>query len=292
MKNLNKREVLFDYMRICWGLGLTAVGLDVFLIPNKIAAGGISGVSTILHHLYNLPVGVSMLVMNVVLFSIGFKILGKAFGAKSLLASFCLSLFIDLFAWLAPFDQFTDDLLIASIFGNLLTGMGMAIIFDRNASTGGTDIIARILTKYASLNIGRALLAIDFLVAISAGYFFDSVELGMYSLLSVMINCYMIDVFVNVINVSRMVLIISTKTREISDCAIIELDRGGTLLPFEGAYTGKSGSLLMMVIRPRQTAKLREIVRKIDPSAFMIVNNVNRVAGKGFKNIWDPSVEI
>ncbi|MCD4655720.1 YitT family protein [bacterium] len=292
MKITNKQTAIFDYLRIYWGLGLVAIGLNFFLIPNKIASGGISGISTILHHLYDLPVGSSMLVMNVVLFTIGFKILGKGFGARTIVAAISLSLAIDFLAWILPVRQITDDLLIASIFGNLLTGIGMAIVFDRNASTGGTDIIARILTHYSSMNIGRALLAIDFVVAISAGFFMKSMDIGMYSLLSVMINCYTIDAFVNVINVSRLVLVISTKTREISAAALKALNRGGTLLPFEGAYTGNTGSILMMVIRPRQTAKLREIVRKIDPRAFVIVNNVNRVAGEGFKNIWDPSGEI
>jgi len=286
------KTAIFDYLRIGWGLFLTAVGLDLFLIPNKIAAGGISGVATILFHLFDIPVGGSMLVMNVILFTIGFKILGKGFGAKTIVASIGLSVMVDAFAWLFPLKQMTDDLLIASIFGNLLTGIGMAVIFDRNASTGGTDVIARILNRYSSMNIGRALLTIDFVVAAAAGFFLHSVDIGMYSLLSVLINCFTIDAFVNVINVSRMVLIISTKTREIAAVAMEDLNRGGTLLPFEGAYTGNSGRMLMMVIRPRQTARLRELVRAIDPSAFVVVNTVNRVAGKGFKSIWDPSGEI
>lgn len=292
VNNLKIKTAVWDYLRIGWGLILTALGLNLFLIPNKIAAGGISGIATILFHIFNIPVGGSMLIMNVILFTIGFKILGKGFGAKTIVASVGLSVLVDACAWLLPVEQMTDDLLIASIFGNLMTGIGMAVIFDRNASTGGTDIIARILNRYSSMNIGRALLTIDFCIAAAAGFFLKSVDIGMYSLLSVLINCFTIDAFVNVINVSRMVMIISARTREIAATAMAELDRGGTLIPFEGGYTGNNGQLLMMVIRPRQTARLRELVRKIDPSAFVIVNNVNRVAGKGFKSIWDPSGEI
>ncbi|HPQ40755.1 MAG TPA: YitT family protein [bacterium] len=292
MSHPKTKTAIFDYLRIGWGLVLTALGLNLFLIPNKIAAGGISGIATILFHTFHIPVGGSMLIMNVILFSIGFKILGKGFGAKTIVASIGLSVLVDASAWLLPVRQMTDDLLIASIFGNLLTGIGMAIIFDRNASTGGTDIIARILNRTSSMNIGRALLTIDFCVAAGAGFFLHSVDIGMYSLLSVLINCFTIDAFVNVINVSRMVLIISTKTRQIAAIAMAELNRGGTLIPFEGAYTCHTGQMLMMVIRPRQTARLRELVRDIDPHAFVIVNNVNRVAGEGFKSIWDPSGEI
>ena len=292
MVSAKTRFLVFDYLRIFWGLMLTALGLNLFLIPNKIAAGGISGVATILFHTLDLPVGASMLVMNVILFSIGFKILGKGFGAKTIVASVGLSVLIDGLAKIIPIQQLSDDLLIASIFGNLMTGIGMAIIFDRNASTGGTDIIARIMTRYSSMNIGRALMAIDFTVAAAAGFVLHSVDIGMYSLLSVLINCYTIDAFVNVINMSRMVFIISTKSREISEVAMKELNRGCTLMPFEGAYSGNKGDMLMMVIRPRQTARLRELIRTIDPRAFMVVNNVNRVTGEGFKSIWDPSAEI
>lgn len=233
-----------------------------------------------------------MLIMNIILFTIGFKILGKGFGAKTIVASIGLSVLIDGLTWVLPVKRMTEDLLIASIFGNLMTGMGMAIIFDRNASTGGTDIIARILNRYSAMNIGRALLAIDFTVAAAAGISLNSVDVGMYSLLSVLINCYTIDAFVNVINVSRMVLIISTRTRIIAAAAMDELRRGGTFVPFEGAFTGNRGDMLMMVIRPRQTARLRELVRRIDPRAFVIVSNVNRVAGEGFKSIWDPSGDL
>ncbi|MBN1295337.1 YitT family protein [bacterium] len=292
MSDPKTKERVFDYVRIGWGLALTAAGLDLFLIPNKIAAGGISGVATILYHLMDIPVGGSMLIMNIILFTIGFKILGKGFGAKTIVASIGLSVLIDGLTWVLPVKRMTEDLLIASIFGNLMTGMGMAIIFDRNASTGGTDIIARILNRYSAMNIGRALLAIDFTVAAAAGISLNSVDVGMYSLLSVLINCYTIDAFVNVINVSRMVLIISTRTRIIAAAAMDELRRGGTFVPFEGAFTGNRGDMLMMVIRPRQTARLRELVRRIDPRAFVIVSNVNRVAGEGFKSIWDPSGDL
>jgi uncharacterized membrane-anchored protein YitT (DUF2179 family) len=285
-------ENALDYLRIGFGLILTSLGLDLFLVPNKIAAGGVSGVATILHHLFNFPVGMSMLVMNFFLFLIAFYVVGKGFGIKTLITSALLSVSVDMLSWLLPWKHLTNDLLIAVIFGDLLTGTGIAIVFDRNASTGGTDIIARILNRYTQLNIGRSLLMIDFVVAASAGICLRSMDIGMYSMLAVLINCLTIDSFVDMLNISKKVLIVSSKSREIAKIAMKELYRGGTFLPFEGAFTGRKGDMLMMVIRPRQTAHLREIVKAVDPAAFMIVSNVKRVLGKGFKSLQDPSSEI
>jgi uncharacterized membrane-anchored protein YitT (DUF2179 family) len=292
MVEKKKKERIQDYVKIGTGLLLTALGLDLFLVPNKIAAGGISGVATVLFHLVNVPVGLSMLLMNAVLFIIGFRVLGKGFGLRTIISATMLSFVVDALNWILPVKQFTNDLLIGALFGDLLTGAGMAIIFNQNASTGGTDIIARIMSRYASINIGRALLVIDFSIAAAAGVVLKSVDVGMYSLLAVLINCFTIDAFIDTFNISKKVLIISKKNREIANMAMHELDRGGTFLPIEGAYTGYQHYMLMMVIRPRQTAALREIVRDIDPGAFMLVSNVNQVLGKGFKNITDPSVEI
>ena len=281
-----------DYLKISMGLTLTALGLDLFLVPNRIAAGGISGVATILFHVTQIPVGASMLVMNAILFIIGFYILGKGFGIKTLLASIFLSVFVDLFAYLIPVQKLSSDLLIAVIFGDLLTGIGMAIIFNRNASTGGTDIIARILSHFANINIGRALLLIDFSIAAIAGIVLRSVDVGMYSLLAVLINCFTIDAFIDTLNISKKVLILSRFGKEIASRAMIELDRGATFLPVEGAYTGQQGYMLMMIVRPRQTAALRDIVNEIDPMAFMIVSNVNQVLGRGFRKMTDPAASL
>ena len=281
-----------DYAVISTGLVMLALGLNLFLVPNKIAAGGVSGIATILFHLFHLPVGASMFVMNIVLFLVGFWILGKGFGLKTIIATVMLSVFVDFFAWILPVDMLTDDLLIAVIFGDLLSGMGMAIVFNRNASTGGTDILARIINHFGQINIGRALLMIDFTVAISAGFFLKSIDTGMYSLLAVIINCFTIDAFIDTLNISKRVLIVSPQTRTIAHKAMQALNRGATFIPVQGGFTGEGGEMLMMVVRPRQTAHLREIVRKIDPEAFMIVSSVNQVLGKGFKNISDPSVEI
>jgi uncharacterized membrane-anchored protein YitT (DUF2179 family) len=283
---------LLDYIKIMTGLTLVALGLDLFLVPNKIAAGGISGVATVVFHLFHFPVGVTMLAMNFVLFIIAFFVIGKGFGVRTFIASGFLSVLVDLFAWTLPWKPPAGDLLIAALFGDLLTGLGMAIVFNRNASTGGTDIIARILTRYANINIGKALLFIDFSVAAAAGIFLKSVNVGMYSLLAVLINCFTIDAFIDTFNISKKVLIISTQARDIATRAMQDLNRGATFIPIEGAYTSEAHSMLMMIIRPRQTAALREIVREIDPAAFMIVSSVNQVLGKGFRSISDPAAEI
>lgn len=292
MKSKRTMNQFADYLGIAVGLSLVALGLDLFLVPNKIAAGGVSGIAVILHHTFNLPVGGSMLIMNVFLFILGFFILGKGFGLRTILSSVSLSILIDAFSAILPWEKLTDDLLIAVIFGDLLTGIGMAVIFNRNASTGGTDIIARILNHYSRINIGRALLLIDFIVGASAGICLKSMDIGMYSLLAILINCFTIDAFIDTLNISKKVLIISQRTTEIAARAMVELHRGATYIPIEGAYSHQNGKMVMIVVRPRQTAQLREIVREIDPHAFMIVSSVNQVLGEGFRSIWDPSSEI
>jgi len=273
-------------------VALTAIGLNLFLIPNKIAAGGVSGIATVTFHIFHLPVGAVMLAMNIILFIVGALVIGKGFGLRTILASGLLSLFIDLFAWLIPWPQATDDLLIAVVFGVLLTGSGMAIVFNQNASTGGTDIIARILARYSNINIGRALLLIDFVVAAGAGLLLHSADVAMYSLLAVLANCFAIDAFIDTFNISKKVLVISRQSANIADRAMRELNRGATMLPVAGAFTGENGVMMMMIVRPRQTAQLRQIVRETDPEAFMIISNVNQVLGRGFRSFLDPAADI
>lgn len=283
---------LSEWAAIVTGLVLTALGLDLFLVPNRIAAGGVSGVAVVLHHMTSLPVGGSMLAMNMVLFVLGLWLMGKGFGLRTILSSVALAFLVDGIAWLIPAEGLSDDLLISVLFGDLLTGAGMAIVFNRNASTGGTDILARILNHRWGINVGRALLIIDFSIALGAGITLRSADVAMYSLLAVLVNCFAIEAFIDTFNVSKKVLILSSRSELIARRAMEDLDRGATYLPVEGGYTGRPLKMLMMVVRPRQTARLREIVRRVDPDAFMVVSSVNQVLGRGFKSILDPSSDI
>ncbi len=282
---MKKRKDYKSYVTILFGLSLLALGLDLFLIPNKIAAGGISGISIILYHLFKIPVGASMLVFNTVLFAIAFKIVGKTFGGRSIFAAIILSVLVDGFHYMFDMKAFTDDLLISVIFGSLLSGMGMAIVFNSRASTGGTDIIAKIINKYSALEIGKSLLLIDFLIGASAGLFLKSVDVAMYSLLAILINTMFIDFFLVSVNTKKQAFIISNKPKEIAQRVIKELDRSITYLKAEGAYSGEDKKAMICVVGARQIHDLLDIVRQTDENAFVAVSNVNEVRGEGFKDL-------
>ncbi len=273
-----------NFFYITLGALIAAMGIDIFLVPNKIAAGGVSGIATILHYTIHVPVGMTMLVINVFLFILAFLLLGPAFGIKSIYGTVALSVFVDLFARLFNIT-YTHDILLAVIFGDLLTGIGLAMIFLQDASTGGTDIIAMILNKYIGFDIGQGLLLIDFTVTFFAGLFFGW-EIGMYSLLAVLVNTNTIDYVVEGIKVSFKVIIISEKWTDIRDYVKNVLQRGVTIIDAEGGYEGEKRKMLWVILRRRrELVRLKEFVRETDKNAFLTVSTVKDVFGKGFKRI-------
>jgi len=285
MNKQRAKEEFRSFLKISFGLLLLALGLNLFLIPNKIAAGGVSGIGTILYHLMGVPVGVSMLVMNAVLFIVAFKVIGKTFGARSIFATIVLSVMVDGMNYLIPMEAFTDDLLIAVIFGDLLSGMGMAIVFNNRASTGGTDILAKIINKHGHLEIGKSLLLIDFIIGASAGLLLQSVDVAMYSLLAIIINTFTIDAFLVSINVKKQAFIVSRTHKTIAKRIFDELNRGVTYLNAEGAYSGEERKAMISVVGSRQIHQLLQIVREEDDRAFVAVSNVNETRGEGFKDL-------
>ncbi len=281
---MTQRASFKNLFYITLGAFVAAMGIDIFLVPNKIAAGGVSGIATILHYTIHVPVGMTMLVINVFLFILAFLLLGPAFGLKSIYGTVVLSVFVDLFArWFNII--YTHDILLAVIFGDLLTGIGLAMIFLQDASTGGTDIIAMILNKYIGLDIGQGLLLIDFTVTFFAGLFFGW-EIGMYSLLAVLVNTNTIDYVVEGIKVSFKVIIISEKWKDIRDYVKNTLQRGVTIIDAEGGYEGEKRKMLWVILRRRrELVRLKEFVREKDGNAFLTVSTVKDVFGKGFKRI-------
>ncbi len=284
-------EQIKSYSIIFIGTLLVAIGLDLFLIPNKITAGGVSGLSTVLHYLFNVPVGGTMLFFNVILFILAFLLLGKDFGVKSIFATIVLSLQIDGLVYLWSFLGFnmeivkrgiTSDLLLATIFGDIFTGIGMALVLIQNASTGGTDIVARILNRFKGIPFGRSLLLVDALVTIFAGLVFGP-ELAMYAIIAIFVNSNVIDFVIQGMNQGKKFLIISDKSEEIAKAVLYEMDRGATFLKGVGAYSGEERKILLVAIRNRELVRLRDIVKRIDPDAFVLVSTIYEVMGKGFK---------
>ena len=270
----------FDYLGITLGSLLVAVGLVAFQIPNKIAAGGVSGIAIIVYHILGLPVGMVILALNIPLFLLSLKELGLGFGLRTLYGTITLSIFIDLIT--PQLSSLTQDILLATIYGGILVGAGLGLCFRCKGSTGGTDLAARLINKYLKVSLGQALLGIDFLVIVAAGILFN-VELAMYALLALYVTSQVIDLVQEGVSHAKGAFIISNYPEEITQAIFRELDRGATALKGKGQYTGKDQEVIFCVVTRSEETQLKEVVHEVDPDAFLIVTNVHEVLGEGFK---------
>lgn len=280
---------LKDFLLITVGFLLVAVDLQFFLVPNKIAAGGVTGIAIIINKFIpSLPVGFLMLLMNIVLFVVAFIMLGNKFGVKSIYASLGLSGMM----WLMekapesilPHSAATTDPILAVVFGTLIGGIGMAIVFNQNASTGGTDIIAKILNKFFHVDIGKSLLCVDFIVTLLCGRYIGW-DVGMYALIAVIMNGFVIDNIIDGFNMSKQVMIMSGKSEIISKFIIDDLQRGCTVLHGEGGYSGKDAYIIYCVLGRKEFIKLKKFIKENDKKAFITVTDAHEVLGEGFKDI-------
>jgi len=273
-----------EIILITIGIILVAAGMHYFLIPNNLAAGGVSGLGIVLNYYLGISVGLLMIIMNIVLLIIAFIVIGKDFGGKTIYASVGLSGAVWILEKVSPMEKpITGDLMLELIFGILISGAGMALVFYQNASTGGTDIIAKILNKFFHLNIGRALLISDFFITILAGVTFGA-KIGMYAVLGVMINSYVIDSAIEGFNICKEVIIISTKVDEIRKFIMDELGRGATVYAAKGAFTNETKEVITTVVDSRQFIKLKVFIQNVDKEAFVTIKNVHEALGEGFES--------
>ena len=256
------------------------------LIPNDIAAGGAMGIAMVVNYFVPaLSVGQLMVAINALLLVLAFLILGSGFGFKTIYASMGLSGAIWLLEAINPIEiPLTEDLLLASIMGTVISGLGMAIIFNQGASSGGTDIIAKILTRYAYLDIGKSLLITDAAITFAAAIMFGP-EKGLYALLAVILNGFIIDYAIQGFNVSMQVMIMSDNNEEITKFIMDDLERGVTLLHAHGGYSNKEMSVIYSVLSRREFISLKNFIEECDPKAFITVSQAHEVLGEGFKAI-------
>ncbi len=274
-------KIIKEIAGVSVGVILIALGLDLFLIPNRIAAGGVSGIATILYYLIQAPVGVAMLVLNVPLFVLGIYRMGLRFGFRSLYGTIALSLTVDLLAPFLPVP--TNDILLASLFGGVLAGLGLGLVFRHNGTTGGTDLAAAVLRTYTGANIGQLLFLVDASVVIAAWITFNSAELAMYALITIFVTAWLTDLVLQGFSYARAFLIISSQASDIAEAIVRELNRGATAWPVRGVYTGTEREVVLSVVSRSEVTRLKEIVRSVDPLAFVILADVHEVLGEGFK---------
>ena len=284
-KNLfDKRRTytaVVDCAVIAAGAVLMGVALSVFMVPFKIAPGGASGLATVLHYLTGLWVSVLIPLINIPIFIIGIIRLERDFLVKSVFGTVVLSIATETAAILPPP---TSDPLISAVFGGAVMGIGISAVLSRGGTTGGTDILVLVIRRsFSEVSVGRLYLLIDGAVIAMAGLAFSSGEVIFYSAVSLVVSTYMTDAALEGLNLARLVYIISDSNREICDRIYAELKRGVTGLNSVSMYSGRSGRILMCVIRKGQLSKLKKIIQDIDKDAFVIICDAKEVMGSGFE---------
>jgi len=268
-----------DYAAILLGAGIVAIGLNTLLIPNRIAAGGASGIATIIVHLFGISPGLVLFAINVPLLVLSSVILGLRFGAYTILGTIALAVSVELTHGVLPL---TTDPLLAAVYGGVVTGIGMGIVFRFRGSTGGTDIAATLVTHYTGISLGDALLAIDALVVLAAGVLF-SAEYAMYALIAIFVCTKIIDVVQEGLHTAKAMFIVSEQGEAIAAALMAKVERGVTLLPSKGGYSKQARTTLLCVVGRTELTRAKRTVLEIDKYAFIVVTDAHEVLGEGFK---------
>ncbi len=278
-----KKNFVKDISLLTLGAFIAAVGDYFFKLPNNFSNGGMTGVSVILGYLIKtIPAATFVLILNVVFLIIGFIILGKEFGWKTIYCSLMFSGFVQLFQLIIPMTKpFTDDTMLELLFTVIITSVGIAIAFRGGGSTGGTDIIAMIIRKYSKMDISISMFVADFIIAGSAFFLIDQ-KTGMYSILGLLLKSFIIQGATNAVNRRKGMIIITSKREEITEYIMKEHHRGVTVWNSEGAYTHEEKSVLFTVVNNYQAAVIRTQAKKIDEHVFVTIINSSEIYGKGF----------
>ncbi len=281
MKREKLRKYLKEGLYLLLGSIVYAVGVEVFLSPLKISPGGITGISTALNFITDFPTGIYIIILNVPLILVGFLKFGKEFILKTSLAVLTTSMLIEI---VANFYQpiFSDKILCA-VFGGMLLGIGLGIIMLIGASTGGVDIVVKLLNQKHSISIGRSFLIIDGSVIFFAAVVYGDYQSALYSVIAVFISSRAVDLVLGGNLDSKAVFIISDREEEVKSAIMKTADRGVTILPAFGGYTGRKNNILLCVARNNEISLVRRLILEADSNAFFFIVNAGDVIGKGFK---------
>jgi uncharacterized membrane-anchored protein YitT (DUF2179 family) len=286
---------LINYSLIITGTFILAAGFVFFITPYRIVPGGVYGISIVIHYMTKgmfafapegFPVGLMGLIMNIPLTILGIKILGPRFGIKTVLGFVLTSAFMDgLTWWWGDMPLVEDDALLSSIFGGVLVGFGLGLIFKSKASSGGSDIVAMIFAKYTKLPVGQLIIYVDSVIVLVGLVAFGDWRIPLYSWIVIFITGKVIDVVMQGINYDKTLFIISDKYDEIRDKIINDLDRGGTFISGKGMFNGDEKTIIFTVVNRRELAMIEEFIHKTDPRAFLTVMDANDIIGEGFRSI-------
>lgn len=278
---LTFKKYFFELLQIIIGTFLMAVAVSLFLLPNQLSSGGFTGIATILYYFLKLPMGFTILSLNIPLFILAFIKKGKSFVIRGIIGTVFLSAFIDL---LDRYQALTSDSFLACIYGGIIMGLGTSIILKANASTGGSDMLAYVIKEYKPYyRTGNLIVMIDVIIIILNTIFFKKIEVGLYSAITIYLMGKVIDIVFEGINFTKLIYIISDKYLDISEEIIKEIERGTTGIYAKGMYTNEEKMMLLCVASRNEAMRIKQISKKIDPRSFVIISNAREAYGLGFK---------
>ncbi len=272
------------YLIITIGLLINAIGWTAFLIPAKITGGGVTGIATLIFYASDVPVWIPYLIINIVLILVSIKILGKSFGIRTVFATVTLTLFFSVLQGIIT-EPIVNENFMSAVIGGILAGAGVGIVFSQGGSTGGTDIIAMIINKYRNISPGKVILYADVLIIASSFLVFKSIEKIVYGYVTMAVTAYVIDLILTGAKRTVQLFIFSHYYDEIAKKIASNMHRGITLIDGTGWYSKKESKILMVLVKKQESNSLLRIIKEIDPDAFISVNNVMGVYGKGFDRI-------
>ncbi len=278
------KNKILDYIIIFIGSALYALSVVIFTAPNKIAPGGLTGIATLINYLFSYPIGTFILLMNVPLLFIGFKKIGGEYIVKTITATVLVSALIDIFTLFVP--AYRGNMILVCVFGGIFNGTGIALIFSRGGSSGGTDIIASLINRsFPQFSIGYLIMISDAVIVTISAFVYNSIEAGLYAVISIFVSSKLIDRIIYGMSADngKLMLIITEKHKEILPALLSGVPRGITVLNAYGAYSGNDKKLLVCAVRPNQVFKVKNIVKNRDPSVFIVVTTASAIYGEGFQ---------
>ncbi len=293
-----------SYALITIGSFILAAGFVFFINPYNIVPGGVYGIGIVVHHLTagtfsfwptGIPIGLFGLLLNIPLTIIGVKILGPRFGIKTVVGFVLTSVFMDLITYFAGENDplgLAEDVFMASVFGGVLIGFGLGLIFKSKATSGGSDIVAMIIAKYTRLPLGQLMIYVDSVIVLFGLVVFKDWRIPLYSWIVIFITGKVIDITMQGVSYDKMLLIISSEFDKIREKIIVDLERGGTFIPGKGMYNNSDKTIIFTVLNRREMAILQEYIHQTDPQAFMTVVDANEILGEGFRSLGEKVSEL
>ncbi len=279
----SSKRAIVDYLFILLGAFIQALALRLFLVPSDLVSGGISGLAQLINHYTNFPIGLIVLLGNIPLFVLGWQYLGgPRFAIRTILSIVAFSVFVDTLVLFLPGVALTDDMVLNTLYGGLLMGIGLGIVYRGRGTSGGTDILGRILNRHSGITISQAYLITDSLVVLGAGFIFGWSK-ALYGLVLIYVSGLAAEIALQGTNIIRTAMIVTSETEAVMHAIMHDLERGVTILSGTGGYTGEPRAVIYCTVSRMEINRLKILVHDIDPRAFMVIGQAQEALGEGFK---------